>query len=166
MSSLAMALPESVAAFARRHRAQVVAYAFRFVRDAAEAEDVVQEVFLRLLKQADAPTDERALAGWVYAVTYRLAIDHCRRKKRRRQAAEAVAEAVVEDAAAEADRPARLQAGIYQLEEPYRTALVLRYLEGRSFPDVARAMNTLERTARTWVGRGLTKLRLALSVKP
>jgi RNA polymerase sigma factor (sigma-70 family) len=166
MSSVVVALPEHVAAFARRHRPRLVAYAFRLVRDAAAAEDVVQEVFLRLLRQTDAPAEERALAGWIYAVTYRVAIDHCRRRKRQRQAAESGAGAAVEAIRSEPERLQHVQAGIYRLEEPYRTALVLRYLEGRSFPEVARVMNTLERTARTWVGRGLVKLRLALKGMP
>jgi DNA-directed RNA polymerase specialized sigma24 family protein len=48
------------------------------------------------------------------------------------------------------------------LDDPYRTALTLRFIDGLAFAEIATQMETLPRTARTWVGRGLSTLRLRL----
>jgi RNA polymerase sigma-70 factor (ECF subfamily) len=149
-----------------RCRGALVAYANRIVRDRAEAEDVVHDVYLRIPKT---PTTqgEGPHAGWLYAATYRVAVDRLRARRRRGAAvARAPGRAAAPPASERAeagDEARRLQESLHELPEPYRSAVTLRYLEGLDYPEIARRMNALERTTRTWVGRGLAMLRTRLS---
>jgi RNA polymerase sigma-70 factor (ECF subfamily) len=139
------------------YRDRLRAHAERVLGDRHEAEDVAQEVLIR------APSSgARSILAWLHAVCQRLAIDRLRARKRRARAALALARREAhepEDELERASRARRLRAAVEKLDEPYRSALRLRYLEELSFPEVAARLDTLERTARTWVGRGLAKLR-------
>ncbi len=114
---------------------------------------MAQEVLIR------APRD--ATEGWLFAVCYRVAIDRLRARERRKKALLGLAERGPDAAELPFDLDA-VRASLAALAEPYRSAVTLRYLEGLDFPEVARRLGTIDRTARTWVGRGLTKLREAL----
>lgn len=145
-------------------RPRLVAVAAR-VLGQAEAEDVAQEVLLRLVRTGG-PDDPGALRAWLVASTWRLAADRKKTARRRdelvRRGAPAGSAPGLVEQADTAEAAARAGRAVDGLGEPYRTALKLRYLEGLDFPEVARRMGALERTARTWVGRGLTQVRAAL----
>jgi RNA polymerase sigma-70 factor (ECF subfamily) len=159
--------PDALAEIVRRYRNRLVSYAARVLQDRNEAEDVAQETFMRVSRAKE--IDARGLAGWLYAVTYRLSVDRLR-ERRVRQAAgvglEHTAETEHPDIlAARREEWQRVQAALSRLEEPYRTAVTLRYVEGLEFKELARRMGSIERTARTWVGRGLTSLRRMLGAR-
>lgn len=128
----------------------------RVLGDRHEAEDVAQEVLIK------APRD--ATAGWLYAAAYRGAIDRLRARERRAKLVRAAGAAQAERAASESpfDLEA-VRARLAALDEPYRSAITLRYLEQLDFPEVARRLGTIDRTARTWVARGLERLREGLA---
>jgi len=116
---------------------------------------VAQEVLIR------APGD--APLGWLYAVCYRIAIDRLRARKRRDKALSALA---LRPANLQGDIPLEVEAvraRLGELADPYRSAVTLRYLEELDYPEIAKRLGTIERTARTWVARGLEKLRKALT---
>jgi RNA polymerase sigma-70 factor (ECF subfamily) len=136
------------------YRSRLVAYAARIV-DRSEAEDVVQEALLRACSELDLGAPGSA-AGWLYAVTYRLAIDRRRARERQTRLRPEAPEAAV---AGDGEMTRRVREHVHALEEPYRTALTLRYLEALDFAEIAERLGTIERTARTWVGRGLGRLR-------
>lgn len=142
-------------------RPRLAECARRVLQDAEEAEDVAQEALIRLGRAR--LNDPGAARAWLLATTWRLAIDRTRARRRREGLTRgAPAPAPVEptvEAAARRDEARRALSALETLDEPYRTALRLRCVEGRDFPEVARRMNALERTARTWVARGLTRLR-------
>jgi len=161
-AALAARDPGAVAALSDRYRKRLVAHAHRVLHDWQEAEDVVQEVFLRTPK-AMRLRDGGSLAGWLYAVCYRVAVDKLRARNRRARAIEALGLSgkggpVAADIE-QGDEVRRARAALDRLDEPYRTAVTLRYLHGLEFRELAGRMGTIERTARTWVGRGLTRLR-------
>lgn len=141
-------------------RDRLNAYAQRLLGDPAEAEDVVQEAIVRL------PAGVACAPAWLHAVCYRIAVDRLRARKREArvlvEARGVLGAAAVEEAGEALGRredAVRLRAAVDALPDPYRDAVRLRYLEGLEFPEVARRLGALERTARTWVGRGLAKLR-------
>jgi RNA polymerase sigma-70 factor (ECF subfamily) len=143
-----------------------------FVRAAArgvlggdgEVEDVVQETWLRALGQQ--PRDPGALRGWLRRVARNLAIDvrrrGARRTKREQVAARPEALPVVEDLLEREEARRRLVSALLALEAPSRDALLLRYYEGLSVPDVARRLDVPVETARTRLRRGLERLRSRL----
>jgi len=137
-------------------RPALEAYARQLLHDPSEAEDVAQEAMLRL-ETAASPPDPSSLPGWLYAVTYHLSVDHLRaRKKLERVLAE---RRPLAPSALRTEEVLRAEETLHRLPEPYRTAVGLRYIEGLGFPALAGRMGALERTARTWVGRGLSMLR-------
>ncbi len=154
---------EAAAALSARYRQRLTAYAARVLGDAGEAEDVCQEVILRARGARGLSGEGARLAGWLYAVCYRLSVDRLRARKRRmRLFRTSRSPGGPSDPAGDVQRreAARLaEEALCGLDEPYRTAIVLRYLEGLDFPEIARRMGSIERTARTWVGRGLSALR-------
>lgn len=64
------------------HLDHMYGLAHRMLRDAAEAEDIVQEAFLRLWRQAERWRAEARISTWLYRVVHNLCIDRLRRSKR------------------------------------------------------------------------------------
>lgn len=147
-----------------RLRARLLACARQVLGDAAEAEDVVQET---LVKALDADLREpAALRGWLVAVCYRLAVDVLRRRTRRGRAHQARALPEPQPAspslAIRREQQQSVRRALHALDEPYRAALRLRYLQQLDFSEIAQRLNAKQRTVRTWVGRGLQRLRRRL----
>lgn len=68
-----------------RHRAVVCSHLNRIVREPATADDLTQEVFLRLWNRADQWTGDGPLPGWLSRIATNLALNHLRTVKRRRE---------------------------------------------------------------------------------
>jgi RNA polymerase sigma-70 factor (ECF subfamily) len=151
----------ALAEVSQRYRGRLVSYAARILKDETEAEDVAQEVLLKAAGSAG-PREGTALGPWLYTVTGRAAVDRLRARKVEARALRAVPPRTVAAPATPIEGSPELAAALHDLDDPYRSALILRYLEGLDFREVAARLGTIERTARTWVGRGLTRLRAAL----
>ncbi|HET9959424.1 MAG TPA: sigma-70 family RNA polymerase sigma factor, partial [Polyangiaceae bacterium] len=64
----------------KRHAARLVRFATRLLRDASEAEDVVQESFLRLWLRASEYSDKASGSAWLYRIAHNLAVDRLRKR--------------------------------------------------------------------------------------
>ncbi len=126
-----------------RHQVQAWRVAYRFTGDAAEAEDLAQEAFLKILDAAERYSPTATFRTYFYRILTRLCIDH-RRKKR-----PILADSLPDTAdtapcpSAQADRTERemlIQAVLNSLPPDYRMALVLRYFEGLSGAEMAEVM--------------------------
>jgi RNA polymerase sigma-70 factor (ECF subfamily) len=136
--------PAAVRAMVARKLPRLLGVATRMLGDRSEAEDVAQEAFMRLWRQAGRWRPGAALFDtWLHRVTLNLCYDRLRRRR------EITTDAVPEqtDPAARADqtmidqaRDARLAAAIQGLPERQRAALVLQYYEGLSNIEAAAAM--------------------------
>ncbi|HVG94538.1 MAG TPA: sigma-70 family RNA polymerase sigma factor, partial [Planctomycetota bacterium] len=146
-----------------------------FVRGVARAvlggddrvEDVVQDTWLVAARQR--PRRASALRAWLAVVARNLAYRVLRGSKRRalRERKAARTEGLP-DAAEIAEREevrSRLVAALLALEEPYRSALLLRYYEDLSVPEVALRLGVPLETARTRLRRGLDRLRERLGAR-
>lgn len=142
-------------------RARLVAYAARTLGGQDGAEDVAQEALLAAQRAGIESS------GWLYAVTYRRAVDRLRRQGRASAASVELAElARRSDAAPDPvevatrrEEASQLHERLDEVSEPFQRALRLRYLEGLAFGEVAARIGTPERTARSRVARGLAQLR-------
>jgi RNA polymerase sigma factor (sigma-70 family) len=147
-----------------RHDAFVRALARRLVADAAAADDVAQQTWLVAWRTP--PDDRGPLRHWL-ACTVRGAAANVRRsldRRRRRERAAARAEASTPERVAEREEARRrLHDAVRALDEPYRTAVLLRYFEGRSVRDIATEANEPSETVRTRLKRAQTRLREALT---
>src|SRR5262245_1856257 len=126
------------------------------------ARDTEQETWLTALEHA--PGDPGALRGWLAAIVRNIALRTFRSSTRRRarEVEHASPERVVITPAELAEREdlrRRLVEMVNALEEPYRSALVLRYLDGLEPRDIARRLEVPLETVRTRIKRGLEILR-------
>jgi RNA polymerase sigma-70 factor, ECF subfamily len=126
-----------------RYQDEAWRVAYRFTGDAAEAEDLAQDAFLKILDAAPRYRPTATFRTYFYRVLTRRCIDH-RRKKRPVLAAPLpnmpdTAPSPSEQAN-QAERDARIQAALNSLPADYRIAVVLRYFEGLSAAEMAEAM--------------------------
>ena len=140
----------------------------RVLRNRAQAEEVVQEVFLDLWRQAPRFDPQRGSArGWAATIAHRRAVDRVRSEEaaRLREGRTALLETRQERsepdpvAVIEQDLVRRAVAGLPPAE---RQALELAYFGGHSYRSVARLLEVPEGTVKTRIRTGLKRLRMAL----
>jgi len=139
------------AAFARLMEAlapAVYRLAVRYLGDAAEAEDVVQETFLRAYMHLWTVDPARPFWPWLVTIAVRLCIDRLRRR-RERLSLEALPYAgawftdtapTPEEAALQAERAARIQRLVGRLPPRERAVVVLHYWEGMDLRTLAEVL--------------------------
>jgi len=147
----------------RRHVDLVYSAAVRMVHDAHLAEDVSQDVFAALAKNAPRLRNGCALPGWLHHTTQHLAANAIRTEVRRRaREREAVTRnellATESNPTWEAIAP-HLDAALGELSESDRNAVLLRYFENRSLCEVGQALGTSDDTAQKRVSRAVERLR-------
>ena len=154
---------EAFAELTRRHVNFVHSVALRQVRDPATAEDVTQIVFIALWRRAADLRPNTILSAWLFKAA-RLASRNVLRMQARRSRHEQKAAEMrptvdtPPDAAWEQIEPG-LNDALARLNQSTRSAILLRFFEGRSFREVGEALGITELTARQRVFRGLEKLR-------
>ena len=145
------------------HRAWVRELARSLVLDENSVDDLEQETWTRVLSHP--PTHARSLRGWLARVARHAFIDERRAERRRALRERAVARpeaAAHEDVVAQMDAHRRVVQAAYELAEPYRTTLLLRYFEGLSVRDVAQRTGVPVETAKTRLRRALDRMRARL----
>ena len=151
----------------RRREAQVLRTAYRILGNWADAEDVAQEVFLRLhrhgLGNAQGFVNDAAAGGWLYRVTVNLCLDRMRSARHSTDSQE-LPDLPSLDRSAEAavlieEKKQRLMAALATLPAKERAAVVLREIEGLSTAEVAAALGSSEVTVRSQISKALVRLR-------
>ena len=150
----------------RRHQGQLLGFFFRMLDgDRPQAEDLVQETFLRLLRQRTyAPG--RAFKPWLYAVATNLARDHLRSARSRPAGPGDEVLALLPDRAPGPDQRAvaaqetrRVAEALGQLGEDVRAAVVLRYANDLTLADIAAALDIPVGTVKSRLNAGTRRLR-------
>jgi RNA polymerase sigma factor (sigma-70 family) len=155
---------------AQRYQRRVYSFARYLLSNREEAEDVTQEVLLRLWRHREG-VDEERLGAWLLRVTRNACYDLLRR--RRSEAAAGLTPtfddvAVGEVASAEpdprtqaeaADFRRRLLAALADLGEPYKSVIILREVQGLPHREIGEALGIPEVTVRVHLHRGRRKLR-------
>jgi len=138
--------------------------ALSLVRNTAEAEDVVQDVFLRVLQRKSELAHIAEIRPWLVRIAWNLAIDRTR-KRRPDQMDEIFAAGLVsrelaaDDAVEEADRIRRVLAGIERLPKPERQVLLLSAMEELSNAEIAAVVGKSESSVRSMLFRARARLR-------
>lgn len=158
------------AALTARLAPRLFAYAARLLADRAEAEDVTQEVMLRLWRIAPQwRAGEAKVSTWAYRVTANLCTDRLRRRRSRPGVAlDLVAEPTDPGPGAEAgmiaaDRAQALDAALQALPDRQRQAVVLRHLEGLSNPEIAVILDIGVEAVESLIARGKRALTARLA---
>lgn len=135
--------------------------AIELVRDPGTADDLVQETWLAFLRAR--PDEGRPLRPWLSRVVRNAAALRLRRGAGRvaRESEVAASELLpsAHQLVERAEQQQRLSETVLELDEPYRTIILLRYYEGLTPQQIATAQSVPAATVRSQVHRGLAKLR-------
>jgi RNA polymerase sigma-70 factor (ECF subfamily) len=149
-----------------RYQRLVWHVAWRFLGDAAEAEDIAQETFLRLLGAAGRYRPTAKFPTYLYRIVTRLCLDGLRKKRPvlPGKLPDGAAGGPSPAAAAEArERQAAVRAAVARLGARQRMAVVLRYYEELSCRDVAAAMGVTPKAVERLLARAREALQASLA---
>ena len=163
-----------------RHEKPVWNFLRRFVSDAATAEDLLQEVFLRVVKSADEWRGTAKFSTWLYTIARNLSVDHARRAVHRNAASLDAERGVGEstttlhDRNASPDRRAdqitsdretkrRIDEAVAALPADQREVFLMREVMEMPFAEIAAAVGSSEPTVKSRMRYALEKLRAALA---
>ncbi|ACQ81166.1 RNA polymerase, sigma-24 subunit, ECF subfamily [Beutenbergia cavernae DSM 12333] len=162
--------PPSWEEIVRQHSARVYRLAYRLTGNQADAEDLTQEVFIRVFRSLSSYTPG-TFEGWLHRITTNLFLDQVRRKKRIRM--DALGERAERLPASDASSPERgyehgnldldVQAALAQLSPEYRAAVVLCDIEGLSYEEIGATLGIKMGTVRSRIHRARAQLREALA---
>ena len=151
-----------------QHWRRVFNVAFKFVGRHDVAEDLTQEIFLKIFR-ALGTFDRRAnFQTWLISVSRNLCIDHYRSVRKERELVDRSVDA--EDASPvsrepdaltaleRSDRRLLLHRALEQLPETLRTAVLMRDIQEQSYRDIARALDLPEGTVKSRINRGRHEL--------
>ncbi|MCH2146800.1 MAG: sigma-70 family RNA polymerase sigma factor [Phycisphaerales bacterium] len=167
MRRVALGEEDAVGELYDRYYALVFKLAYQFLSNQAEAEDAVQEVFVRLWKTADRFDSRKAkLVTWVMLITRRHLIDKIRRKTVRPKQQE-LGEHNEENATVPPDesnmlaleRNSMLWNALQELPEMQRTVIERSYFQGFTLREVSLQLNAPLGTVKSALSRGLLRLR-------
>jgi RNA polymerase sigma-70 factor (ECF subfamily) len=151
-----------------RYAKSIYGYLYRYLGDAAQAEDLTSEVFVRLLSVLNTPRAPRdRLQGWLYRVAHNLAIDWFR------QQAKGGTLASSEDLPTEDDSPLavlekrqvqqQLRVAMRKLTADQQQVLLLRFGQGFKIAEVSRLMDRSEGAIKVLQHRAVRRLRKLLA---
>lgn len=157
---------DAYAAFYHRHSATVLGLLFRILRSRADAEDVLQEVFLQVWRQADQFSATRGVPFvWLTTLARSRAFDRLEAIASRQRTVARAASAFVEvapdtvDLATAAEDEGRLRRALVRVPDAQREVLLLAYFEGLSQSAIARRLQLPLGTVKSNARLGLVKLR-------
>lgn len=158
----------------RRYQRAVYRVAYGLTRNGTDAEDLVQETFLRAYQAIGTFRTGEPLYPWLSRIAVNLAFSLFRRRKRR---PETPIDPLVESGKqwAAGDDPAedsarrehdeKLQAAFAELREEHRAVLVLRVVEGMSYDEIARTLGVPPGTVMSRLSRARKELRTRLAAR-
>ena len=164
----------------RRYERPVFSLVFRMVRDSATAEDLAQDTFIKVLNHIDKYRPEFKFSSWLFKIANNVAIDHLRRRQldtismdgSPNAATAADIEATSFDIADKSESQldvmeakelgSAIEKAIGSLRPEYRSCIMLRHVEGRSYEEIAATLDLPLGTVKTYIHRARHQLREAL----
>jgi len=158
-----------------RHSLRLFQLVYRMTGNEQDAEDVVQETFLRAYKQLSRFESRAGFGTWLHRIAANCSLDLLRKRKRQDEKVEAV-ELESEDPllplSSQAPAPddqvfhlevrQKVEAVMEQLTAMERAAFVLRHFEGKSIEEIGSALGTGPSATKQSIFRAVQKLRRAL----
>jgi RNA polymerase sigma-70 factor, ECF subfamily len=164
----------------RRYERPVFSLVFRMVRDRETAEELAQETFIKVLNNIDRYQPQFKFSSWLFKIANNIAIDHLRKRQivtismdgspHAATAAEAEAtsfDVAIRQESALEEMEARelgseIEKAISKLRPEYRSCIMLRHVEGRSYEEIAATLDLPLGTVKTYIHRARIQLRDAL----
>ncbi len=159
----------------RRFKDQLVNFAYRFLGNIEEAEDIVQETFLRVFRKKNAYRNVAKFSTWIYTITGNLAKTELRRRKRRKLISLSSlgfedkdfeltdTKKSPEESVHELIKDEFIQQAINTLPEKFRGVIIFRDIQELSYEEISKIVNIPLGTVKSRVNRGRLKLQDKLS---
>ena len=169
---------EAFAELQRRYATRVFGYFCRLLRDRAEAEDLTQDVFLRLYRSRGSYQPRARFATWIFHISQNVARNALRARRRKPwvrlaaggSATRGLLEAVLSDRGEAPSRPLErdelagvVRAAVAELAGRQRTALELHQFHDRTYAEVAAELDMTPKAAKSLLYRARNQLREALT---
>lgn len=171
--------PQAVDELVSTYRGRIHQLAMRYVKNHEDAEEVAQDVFMKVHRSAAGFRGDSALASWIYRITFNASISHLRRMRARRvgrllplelDSRGEFAGAAPQDQLADPGEAAddrlirselrrRLTSAVRDLPALYRSPVVLRDIRGLSTEEASVALRVKPQTLKSRLHRGRTILR-------
>jgi RNA polymerase sigma-70 factor (ECF subfamily) len=159
-----------------QHSRAVFRLAFRMTGNEQDAEDVVQETFLRAYRQLDKYEARSSFATWLYRIASNYSLDLIRMRKRHEEKRERGSKTeerdILQTIPVNAPGPdriahsnqvqARVNEALNELSDQERTAFVLRHFEGLSIDEIGETLGTGTNATKHSIFRAVQKLRRSL----
>jgi len=164
----------------RRYERPVFSLVFRMVRDRDTAEDLAQESFIKVLNNIDRYRPEFKFSSWLFKIANNVAIDHLRKRtidtvslegsRYATTTAEAESTAIPvasKDQSALEEMESKelgsaIEKAVASLRPEYRSCILLRHVEDRSYEEIAATLDLPLGTVKTYIHRARHELRQAL----
>ena len=155
---------------ALEHIDALYGYAMTLTRDKTEAEDLVQETYLRAVRAANQPAPDENLKPWLFVIMRNTWLNVVRHKHNGRRIFELETDEPAGDTATNPHvvylrklERQQVREAIDELPDSYREIVVLRDIEGFSYQEIATVLNCPAGTVMSRLGRARGKLREVLS---
>jgi RNA polymerase sigma factor (sigma-70 family) len=154
----------------RRYQDPVYGMVVRAVGASDDAQDIAQEVFLRVFRSLDGFKGESKFSTWLYRVTWNLCADWLRRNRRPNRRAAMIEEADSlpdgrvdpEEGFLEEEQRAAVRQALSELDEKYRGVVDLHYYQKLSYDQIAVVLDMPVKTVETRLYRARKMLRASL----
>ncbi|TVP58846.1 MAG: sigma-70 family RNA polymerase sigma factor [Gemmatimonadales bacterium] len=164
-----------------RYERPVFSLVYRMVRDRTLAEDLAQEAFIKAFHALGSYKPEYKFSSWLFKIANNLTIDHLRKKKLDTISIDGSPHASGEEETSRTrfilpdtgetpdeytenrELGGQIEDAIARLRPEYRTAILLRHVEGHSYDEVADIMELPLGTVKTYIHRGRSELKELLS---
>lgn len=160
-----------------RYATPAVNFIFRFVQDRALAEDLAQEGFLRVYQRLNTYDADRKFSSWFFQVLRNVTIDYLRVNRLPTSSLDELEDAghpaatidrnsaSPEEIAGQGELASAMDRALSQLRREYREAVVLRYHEGLTHPEIAEILGLPSGTVKTYLHRARKELAEILAAK-
>jgi len=148
-----------------QHRQRIYSFAHYSLRAAEDAEDVTQEVFIKLWQHWQ-KIDHNKLGAWLMRVAHNAVIDHVRKHKSVRENVDHFADVELapddHDASGDIDQDRfkrYLEVAIKGLDDPFKSIIIMRDIQGLSYAEIEETLGMSESQVKVYLHRGRRKLR-------
>jgi RNA polymerase sigma-70 factor (ECF subfamily) len=159
MAAVASGDETALTALIDRYAARVHAYLLRHSNSREDADDLLQETWVRVARSARSFDTARRFRSWIYGIATNLARDLFRRRMTRERALRTLAMNPPATSGADSADRGELRERIAELPENMRAVLLLRYYEGMSEAEMAEALNIPRGTIKSRLHASLRRLR-------
>lgn len=160
----------AIESFVRRYETGVFRLALSIVGDAAEANEITQETFIAALRSLPRYQEKKSLKAWLYTIALNHSRSHLRKRKTLQRLSSALTsifrvetqkQVLPEDAVLQNEKEAILWRSLNQLDERFRTVVVLRYFHEMSITEISEVLSINEGTIHSRLHNAREKLRQA-----